>query len=48
MVLGIHSTNRHWDFYLYGDKVTVISVYYFFQICVYTGSHAFCFGNYLV
>ena len=34
-------------FLFLGDKVTVISVYYFFffQACVY--SHAFCFGNYL-
>ena len=34
------------DFYFWGDKVPVISVYYFFfQTCVY--NHAFCFGNYL-
>ena len=37
-------------FLFWGDKVTVISVYYYYfiiflQICVY--SHALCFENYL-
>ena len=34
-------------FLFYGDKVTVISVYYFFKL-VYIYSHAFCLRNYLV
>ena len=47
MVLGIYTLNKlPLGFLFYGDKVTVISVYYFFQTCVC--SHAFCFGKYLV
>ena len=36
-------------FLFWGDKVPVISVYYFFSLkLVCICSHAFCFGNYLV
>ena len=34
MVLGIHSTNRHWDFYFMGTKLLLFLYIIFPNLCI--------------